>query len=83
MCWEHLEKNATARQKLIISSIDRCYKLRFTSTQLNIRSFLKKQDKAILKIVKQRDNHRLKVCLPQEKNNSTHNLRRKSYHGLR
>ena len=57
---------------------DRCYKLRFISTQLNIRSLLQKQDKAIFKKVKQRDNHPLKVCLPQEKNNLTYNLWRKS-----
>ena len=58
--------------------LDRCYKLRFIFTQLNIRSLLQKQDKAIFKKVKQRDNHPLKVCLPQEKNNLTYNLRRKS-----
>ena len=56
----------------------RDYKLRFISTQLNIRSLLQKQDKAIFKKVKQRDNHPLKVCLPQETNNLTYNLRRKS-----
>ena len=44
--------------------LDRCYKLRFISTQLNMRSLLQKQDKAIFKKVKQRDNHPLKVCLP-------------------
>ena len=103
-CWEYVEKNATARQKLTISSIvllfliyglpvygisnaeinvlqqflDRCYKLRFISTQLNIRSLLQKQDKAIFEKVKQRDDHPLKVFLPQEKNNFTSNLRRKS-----
>ena len=54
--------------------LDRYYKLRFMSTQLNIRSLLQKQDKAIFKKVKQRDNHPLKVCLPQEKNNLTYNL---------
>ena len=27
--------------------LDRCYKLRFISTELNIRSLLQKQDKAI------------------------------------
>ena len=43
-----------------------------------MRSLLQKQDKAIFKKVKQRDNHPLKVCLPQEKNNLTYNLRRKS-----
>ena len=58
--------------------LDRCYKLRFTFTQLNIRSLLQKQDKAILKKVKQRDNQPLKVCLPQEKNNLTYNRRCKS-----
>ena len=59
--------------------LDRCYKLCFISTQLNNRSLLQKQDKAIFKKVKQRDNHPLKVCLPQEKNNLTNNLRRKRY----
>ena len=44
--------------------LDRCYKLRFISIQLNIRSLLQKQDKAIFKKVNQRDNHPLKVCLP-------------------
>ena len=44
--------------------LDRCYKLHFISTQLNMRSLLQKQDKAIFKKVKQRDNHPLKVCLP-------------------
>ena len=58
--------------------LDSCCKLHFISTQLNIRSLLQKQDKAFLKIVQQRDNHPLKVCLPQEKNNLTYNLRRKS-----
>ena len=58
--------------------LDRCYKLRFISTQLNIRSLLQKQDKAIFQKAKQQDNHPLKVCLPQEKNNSTYNLRSKS-----
>ena len=53
---------------------DRCYKLRFISTQLNIRSLLQKQDKAILQKAKQHDNHPLKVCLPEEKNNLTYNL---------
>ena len=38
-----------------------------------------KQDKAIFLKAKQRDNHPLKVCLPQEKNNLTYNLRRKSF----
>ena len=47
-------------------------------TQLNIRSLVQKQDKAIFNKVKQRDNHPLKVGLPQEKNNLTYNLRRKS-----
>ena len=59
--------------------LDRCYKLRFISTQLNIRSLLQKQDKAIFQKGKQHDNHPLKVCLPQEKNNLTYNLRRKSF----
>ena len=59
--------------------LDRCYKLRFISTQLNIRSLLQKQDKAIFQKAKQHDNHPLKVCLPQEKNNLTYNLRRKSF----
>ena len=59
--------------------LDRCYKLCFISTQLNNRSLLQKQDhEAIFKKVKQRDNHPLKVRLPQEKNNLTYNLRRKS-----
>ena len=58
--------------------LERCYKLCFIYTQLNIRSLLQKQDKAISKKVKQRDNHPLKVCLPQEKNNLTYNLRLKS-----
>ena len=58
--------------------LDRSYKLRFISTQLNIRSSLQRQDKAIFKKVKQRDNHPLKMCLPQGKNNLTYNLRRKS-----
>ena len=57
----------------------RCYKLRFISTQLNIRSLLQKQDKAIFEKAKKHDNHSLKVCLPQEKNNLTYNLRRKSF----
>ena len=56
--------------------LDRCYKLSLISTQLNIRSLLEKQDDAIFKKVKQRDNHPLKVCLPQEKNNLTYKLRR-------
>ena len=47
-------------------------------TQLNIRPLLQKQDQAIFEKVKQRDNHPLKVFLPQEKNNFTYNLRRKS-----
>ena len=47
-------------------------------TQLNIRPLLQKQDQAIFEKVKQRDNHPLKVSLPQEKNNFTYNLRRKS-----
>ena len=51
--------------------LDRHYKLRFISTQLNIRSLPQKQDKAIFKKVKQCNNHPLKVCLPQEKNNLT------------
>ena len=59
--------------------LDRCYKLRFISTQLNIRSLLQKQDKAIFQKAKQHDNHPLKVCVPQEKNNLTYNLRRKSF----
>ena len=59
--------------------LDRCYKLRFISKQLNIRSLLQKQDKAIFQKAKQHDNHPLKVCLPQEKNNLTYNLRRKSF----
>ena len=58
--------------------LDRCYKLRFISTLLNIRSLLHKQDKAIFEKVKQRDNHPPKVFLPQEKTNFTYNLRRKS-----
>ena len=33
--------------------LDRCYKLRFISTQLNIRSLLQKQDKVIFEKVKQ------------------------------
>ena len=59
--------------------LDRCYKLCFISTQLNIRSLLQKRDKVIFKKVKQRDNHPLKVCVPQEKNNLTYNIRRKSW----
>ena len=59
--------------------LDRCYKLRFISTQLNIRSLLQKQDKAIFQKAKQRVNHPLKVCLPHEKKNLTYNLRRKSF----
>ena len=51
--------------------LDRCYKLRFISTQLNIRSLLQKQDKAIFQKAKQHDNHPLKGCLPQEKKNLT------------
>ena len=51
--------------------LDRCYELCFISTQLNIRSLPQKQDKAIFKKVKQCNNHPLKVCLPQEKNNLT------------
>ena len=58
--------------------LDRRCKLRFISTPLNIRSLLQKQDKVIFEKVKQRDNHPLKVFLPQEKNNFTYNLRRKS-----
>ena len=58
--------------------LDRCYELCFISTQLNIRSLPQKQDKAIFKKVKQCNNHPLKVCLPQEKNNLTWNLRHKS-----
>lgn len=46
--------------------------------QLNISSLLQKQDNTILKIVQQCDNHTLKVCLPQEKNNLTYNLGHKS-----
>ena len=45
--------------------LDRCCKVRFVSTQLNITSLPQNQDKAIFKKVKQRDNHPLKVCLPQ------------------
>ena len=59
--------------------LDRCYKLCFISTQLNIRSLLQKRDKVIFRKVKQRDNHPLKVCVPQEKNNLTYNIRRKSW----
>ena len=59
--------------------LDRCYKLCFISTQLNIRSLLQKQDKAIFQKAKQHDNHPLKGCLPQEKKNLTYNLRRKSF----
>ena len=58
--------------------LDRCCKVRFISTQLNITSLPQKQDKAIFKKVKQRDNHPLKVCLPQEKSNLTYKLRLKS-----
>ena len=58
---------------------DRCYKLCFISTQLNIRSLLQKQDKAIFQKAKQHENHPLKVCLLQEKNSLTHNLRHKSF----
>ena len=63
--------------------LDRYFKLRFIYTQLNIRSLLQKQDKAISKKVKQRDNHPLKVCLPQEKNNLTYKLRLKAAKGPR
>ena len=56
----------------------RHYKLRCISTQLTIRSLRQKQDKAIFKKVKRRDNHPLKVCLPQETNNLTYSLGRKS-----
>ena len=64
--------------------LDRCYKLRFISTKLNIRrSVLQKQDKAIFQKAKQHDNHPMKVCLPQEKNNLTYNLRRKASKGPR
>ena len=59
--------------------LDRYYKLHFISTQLNIRSLLQKQEKAIFQKAKQDDNHPLRVCLPQEKNNITYNLRRKSF----
>ena len=59
--------------------LDRCYKLCFISTRLNIRSLLQKRDKVVFKKVKQRDNHPLKVWLPQENNNLTYNLRRKSW----
>ena len=59
--------------------LDRCFKLRLISTQLNIRSLLQKQEKAIFQKAKQHDNHPLKVCLPQEKNNLTYNLRRESF----
>ena len=55
--------------------LDRCYKLCFISTQLNIRSLLQKRDKVIFKKLK---HHPLQVYLPQEKNNLTYNLRRKS-----
>ena len=48
--------------------LDRHYKLRFISTQLNIRSLPQKQDNAIFQKAKQHDDHPLKVCLPQEKN---------------
>ena len=47
----------------------------FISTQLNIRSLLQKRDIVFFKKLK---HHPLKVCLPQEKNNLTYNLRRKS-----
>ena len=42
--------------------------------------FMKKQDKAILKKVKQCDNHPLEVCYPQEKIDLTYDLRRKGCH---
>ena len=48
--------------------LDRHYKLRFISTQLNLRSLPQKQDNAIFQKAKQHDDHPLKVCLPQEKN---------------
>ena len=56
-----------------------CHKLRFISTQLNIRSLQQKQDKAIFQKAKQHNNPPLKVCLPLEKNNLNYNLRRKSF----
>ena len=68
----------TAEINVLQQVLDRCYRLHFISTQLNIRSLLQKQDKAIFKKVKQHDNHPLKVCLPREKNNLTHKLRRES-----
>ena len=46
--------------------------------QLNTSSLVQKQDNTILKIVQQCDNHSLKVCSPQEKNNLTYNLGHKS-----
>ena len=39
--------------------LDRHYKLRFISTQLNIRSLPQKQDKAIFQKAKRHDNHLL------------------------
>ena len=42
---------------LLQQFLDRCFKLRFISTQLNIKLLLQIQDKAIFEKVKQRDSH--------------------------
>ena len=80
MIYEINHGASVAEINVLQQFLDRCYKLRFISTKLNIRrSVLQKQDKAIFQKAKQHDNHPLKVCLPQEKNNLTYNLRRKSF----
>ena len=56
--------------------LDRCYKLCFYIYAVKYYiTLLQKRDKVTFKKLK---HHPLKVCLPQEKNNLTYNLRRKS-----
>ena len=75
MIYEINHGASVAEINVLQQFLGRCYKLRFISTQLNIRSLLQKQDKAIF----QKEGRCLKVCLPPEKNNLTYNLRRKSF----
>ena len=57
------------------------HKLHFIFAPLNIRCLCKNRIfKAILKKVKQCDNHPLEVCFPQEKIDLTYDLRRKGCH---
>ena len=50
---------SVAKINVLQQFLDKCYKLRFISTQLNIRSLLQKQDKAIFQKAKRHDNHLL------------------------